>query len=331
MSEANASVTPTPVRNWNINPGTIPPDIANTSPMPKATGGAAASTTSLDATSGRVQARDIYDYLVNEKGVSPSKAVAAVTNIEAESGFKVDKVHDGGTGYGMFGHRDPDGKSGRRSALFEHAGTQTPSAKQQLDYLVTEPEWKKFDAIDNGGDHRADTASFTKIVESPKDENLRAQERAAKSDNYASYMGSGPASGPANTGVGKVPAGTGGPAVDATGLNIDDQSDPNFGYGESATANAQPFKGIVFHHTSSDSLQNEVAYGKTKDAKRGGAFGYHYYIGQDGKVVQGAPLDKRTNHIKPGCIILALLPLCSKGAIFISFQHSNQCDHIPKA
>lgn len=32
MSEANASVTPTPVRNWNINPGTIPPDIANTSP-----------------------------------------------------------------------------------------------------------------------------------------------------------------------------------------------------------------------------------------------------------------------------------------------------------
>lgn len=205
MREANASVTPTPVRNWNINPGTIPPDIANTSPMPKAsnreaTGGAAASTTSLDATSGRVQARDIYDYLVNEKGVSPSKAVAVVTNIEAESGFKVNTVHDGGTGYGMFGHRDPDGKSGRRSALFKHAGTQTPSAKQQLDYLMTEPEWKQFDAVDNGGDHRADTASFTKIVESPKNENLRAQERAAKSDNYASYMESVPASGPANTG-----------------------------------------------------------------------------------------------------------------------------------
>lgn len=301
---ANANVTPTPVRNWNLNPGIIPPDIANTSPMPTApnrgaTGGAAASTTSLDATSGHVQARDIYDYLVNEKGVSPSKAVAVVTNIEAESGFKVNTVHDGGTGYGLFGHRDPNGKSGRRSALFKHAGTQTPSAKQQLDYLVTESEWKQFDAVDNGGDHRADTASFTKIVESPKDENLRAQERAAKSDNYASYMGSGPASGPAppiDTG-GKAPAS---PAVDMSGLNIDDQSDPNFGYGESATANAQPFKGIVFHHTSSDSLQNEVAYGKTKDAKRGGAFGYHYYIGQDGEIVQGAPLDKRTNHIKPG-------------------------------
>ena len=205
MSEANASVTPTPVRNWNINPGTIPPDIANTSPMPKAsnreaTGGAAASTTSLDATSGRVQARDIYDYLVNEKGVSPSKAVAVVTNVEAESGFKVNTVHDGGTGYGMFGHRDPDGKSGRRSALFKHAGTQTPSAKQQLDYLMTESEWKQFDAVDNGGDHRADTASFTKIVESPKNENLRAQERAAKSDNYADYMESVPESGPADTG-----------------------------------------------------------------------------------------------------------------------------------
>ena len=306
MREANASVTPTPVRNWNINPGTIPPDIANTSPMPKAsnreaTGGATASTTSLDATSGRVQARDIYDYLVNEKGVSPSKAVAVVTNIEAESGFKVNTIHDGGTGYGMFGHRDPDGKSGRRSALFKHAGTQTPSAKQQLDYLMTESEWKQFDAVDNGGDHRADTASFTKIVESPKNENLRAQERAAKSDNYASYMGSSPAAAqpatvPADTG-GKAPAA---PSVDTTGLNIEDQSDPNFGYGESATANKQPFKGIIFHHTSSDSLQNEVNYGKTKDAKRGGAFGYHYYIDRDGKVVQGAPLDKRTNHIKPG-------------------------------
>lgn len=308
---ANASVTPTPTTGWNNNPGTIPPDIANTSPMPKApkptatgggaTGGTAAGTSSLDATSGHVQARDIYDYLVNEKGVSPSKAVAVVTNIEAESGFKVNTVHDGGTGYGMFGHRDPNGKSGRRSALFKHAGTQTPSAKQQLDYALTESEYKQFAAVDNGGDHRADTASFTKIFESPKNENLRAQERAAKSDNYASYMGSGPAATqsatvPADTG-GKAPAA---PSVDTTGLNIEDQSDPNFGYGESATANKQPFKGIIFHHTSSDSLQNEVNYGKTKDAKRGGAFGYHYYVGQDGKVVQGAPLDKRTNHIKPG-------------------------------
>lgn len=303
---ANASVTPTPTTGWNNNPGTIPPDIANTSPMPKApkptaTGGATSSASSLDATSGRVQARDIYDYLVNEKGVPPSKAVGVVASIEQESGFKVNTVHDGGTGYGLFGHRDPKGKSGRRSALFEHAGTQTPSAKQQLDYLVTESEWKKYSAVDNGGNHRADAASFTKIVERPANKELRAQERADLADNYASYMGSGPAAAqpatvPADTG-GKAPAA---PSVDTTGLNIEDQSDPNFGYGESATANKQPFKGIIFHHTSSDSLQNEVNYGKTKDAKRGGAFGYHYYIDRDGKVVQGAPLDKRTNHIKPG-------------------------------
>ena len=172
---------------WNVS-----------APNSGVTGGAAASAASLDsATSGHVQARAIYDYLVNEKGVPPSKAVAVVTNIEAESGFKVDTVHDGGTGYGLFGHRDPNGKSGRRAKLFEHAGTQTPSAKQQLDYMLTEPEWKQFEAVDNGGDHRADTASFTKIVESPKNEELRAQERAAKSDNYASYMDSVPASGPA--------------------------------------------------------------------------------------------------------------------------------------
>jgi len=90
------------------------------------------------------------------------------------------------------------------------------------------------------------------------------------------------------------------PEPDLSGLNIEDRSDPTWSYGKDATAKAEPFKGIVYHHTASDSLNNEVAYGKTHDAVRGGSFGYHYYIDRDGKIVQGAPLNKRTNHIKPG-------------------------------
>jgi hypothetical protein len=83
-------------------------------------------------------------------------------------------------------------------------------------------------------------------------------------------------------------------------MGIRDASDPMFHYGKSATANAKPFNGIVWHHTRDAPLMNMVNYGKTVDQQRGGAFGYHYYIGPDGEVVQGAPEDKRTNHIKPG-------------------------------
>ena len=82
-------------------------------------------------------------------------------------------------------------------------------------------------------------------------------------------------------------------------LQIIDQSDPNFVYGRSASKNARPFSGLVVHHTADKPIQNLVNYGKTVDQQRGGAFGYHFYVGKDGQIIQGAPLDKRTNHIKP--------------------------------
>jgi hypothetical protein len=44
-----------------------------------------------------------------------------------------------------------------------------------------------------------------------------------------------------------------------------------------------------------------VHYLHNGDKKRGGHFGYHVYIAQDGSVIQGAPLTRTTNHIKgPG-------------------------------
>ena len=87
----------------------------------------------------------------------------------------------------------------------------------------------------------------------------------------------------------------------AEGLNIEYAGDPTFVYGQTATANAQPFIGIVGHHTAPDNVNSLVNYGKTIDQARGGAFGYHFYVGRDGRIVQGAPLTKRTNHVSaPG-------------------------------
>jgi hypothetical protein len=46
---------------------------------------------------------------------------------------------------------------------------------------------------------------------------------------------------------------------------------------------------------------NLVKYLHNGDRRRGGHFGYHVYMAQDGSVIQGAPLTKTTNHIKgPG-------------------------------
>jgi hypothetical protein len=41
-----------------------------------------------------------------------------------------------------------------------------------------------------------------------------------------------------------------------------------------------------------------VQYLHNGDRRRGGRFGYHFYISQEGKVLQGAPLSQATNHIK---------------------------------
>ena len=87
----------------------------------------------------------------------------------------------------------------------------------------------------------------------------------------------------------------------AQGLNIIYRADPNAPYGISATRGAQPFRFIVLHHTGTQgSLDSVVRYGHRRDARRGGSFGYHFYVGKDGTIVQGAPLSRRTNHVKTG-------------------------------
>ncbi|MFG1418298.1 N-acetylmuramoyl-L-alanine amidase [Xanthobacter sp. V0B-10] len=85
----------------------------------------------------------------------------------------------------------------------------------------------------------------------------------------------------------------------ADGIQLRYAGIPGAPYGRTASANAKPFRGIVLHYTGSNSTVDEaVAYGLKDDPERGGAFGYHFYIGRDGEVVQAAPMEKRTNHVK---------------------------------
>ena len=83
------------------------------------------------------------------------------------------------------------------------------------------------------------------------------------------------------------------------GLEIKDRVNPNAQYGRTATANAEPFNGIVLHHTGGEDADKFIRYGQSVDRARGGSFGYHFYIDKDGTIYQGAPMDARTNHVKP--------------------------------
>lgn len=67
-------------------------------------------------------------------------------------------------------------------------------------------------------------------------------------------------------------------------------------YGVDATRAATPFENITLHDTGGNkTLDWYVDYGHRPDEGRGGTFGYHFYIGPDGTIVQGAPMDVRTN------------------------------------
>lgn len=76
-------------------------------------------------------------------------------------------------------------------------------------------------------------------------------------------------------------------------------ADPHAGYAVKASRHYEKPIGIVIHYTGKKPVLNFVRYGQSVDKERGGSYGYHFYLGQSGAAVQGAPLTKRTNHIKP--------------------------------
>ncbi|MGG7567695.1 peptidoglycan recognition protein family protein [Rhodovulum sp. DZ06] len=108
-----------------------------------------------------------------------------------------------------------------------------------------------------------------------------------------------------------VPAGAPRPGVEISadgaratgtgGLVIEWGADPSCPYGRSATRGREPFAAVVIHHTGpAHDIDWYVQYQIDGDPGRGGRhFGYHFYVSPTGRVVQGAPLTKRTNHVKP--------------------------------
>lgn len=107
-------------------------------------------------------------------------------------------------------------------------------------------------------------------------------------------------SNPRGFSVQDVQAAVRGDAFNSPGLPIKYEAQPGQTFGVDATRNAQPIQNLVAHHTGGPTLE-----GAMTRARGGGPFGagpnfgYHFYIDTDGTVVQGAPMDARTNHVQP--------------------------------
>lgn len=84
------------------------------------------------------------------------------------------------------------------------------------------------------------------------------------------------------------------------GYTVAYYGNPKAPYGVAATRVKQRPIALVIHHTADAPILKLVQYGHNADHERGGgSYGYHFYIDRDGRIAQGAPLSRRTNHIKP--------------------------------
>lgn len=83
------------------------------------------------------------------------------------------------------------------------------------------------------------------------------------------------------------------------GRRVDYWGAPRAAYGVRATEEASQPRAIIVHYNDAEPILQLVRYQHEGDHARGGAYGYHVYIDPAGHIVQGAPLSRRTNHIKP--------------------------------
>lgn len=98
---------------------------------------------------------------------------------------------------------------------------------------------------------------------------------------------------------GRITVNSDGVAIGSGGLEITYRGDASSPYGRSATASRRAFDSIVLHHNAANLTTDWlIRYQIDGDSTRGGHFGYHFYIDPTGAIFQGAPMGKRTNHVK---------------------------------
>lgn len=85
------------------------------------------------------KANKLYEYTLGKTN-NPILASAIIGNAITESNLNPEAVHDSGTGYGMFGHRDPQPGQGRKTGLLNYLNKNKnqPLEEAQIDYVLHE-------------------------------------------------------------------------------------------------------------------------------------------------------------------------------------------------
>ena len=104
--------------------GTPGSDIAPKETMQTGQPTVLANAASSDPVKGGDAAQSAFSFLTSELGWKAPQAAAALGHLVNESGSGLDPraVHDGGTGIGIAGWRDPSPGSGRKTNLMQYAG-----------------------------------------------------------------------------------------------------------------------------------------------------------------------------------------------------------------
>lgn len=106
---------------------------------------------------------DMYNYLLSH-GASRNEALVLTGAAASESGLNPKATHDGGVGYGLFGHN-----GARLSAMTTMAGTNTPSWQQQAQFALKELRDRPEGAIVNSAKTAKELTNVQMKFERPQD------------------------------------------------------------------------------------------------------------------------------------------------------------------
>ncbi len=132
-----------------------------------------------------IDPKKVYDYLTKEKGLDRNSALAIMGNIQRESGFKPGSLGDykkdrGYTSGGLFQFHNE-----RFQKMVQFAGPDwRKNWKKQIDYALTEPEFKQFEKS-GGKSLEEKTGSFVSKFEKPKNLEKEKEIRTRYAEQFA--------------------------------------------------------------------------------------------------------------------------------------------------
>lgn len=205
-------------------------------------GGAPGGSGAPRASAGGVDPGTFHSYLTNDLKATPNEAALLTSAVSSESNFNPNATHDGGIGFGLFGHNGD-----RLAAMQQQAGTDKPGWQAQAKFALNELRSRPEGALVNSATTPEQLTDLQMQFEQPK----RTPE--TQDGNYAGrlattrqIMASPPkARGGGAQAGGAVPNPNVGP--DSANGIIDKTADAGFG---DKFGHLDSVKGMIIHHTA---------------------------------------------------------------------------------